>query len=99
MLIFWEKNADMSKIKGVLVLKSIFSETAFLCVLTYRISGLLFCMALFCHTNLFCMISTFWLTASTKLFRNKENQMAAFYISSLVQSVLNVLNMILNKHR
>ena len=24
------------------------------------------------------MTSTFWLAASTKLFRNKENQMAAF---------------------
>ena len=33
-----KKNADISKIKRVLVLKGIFSETAYVCVLTYQIS-------------------------------------------------------------
>ena len=34
MLIFFEnKNADISKIKGILALKGIFSETKYLCVL------------------------------------------------------------------
>ena len=36
---FLQKNADISKIKRVLVLKGIFSETKFVCVLTYQISS------------------------------------------------------------
>ena len=39
MLIFFQKNADIIKIKGVFVLKSIFSETKYVCVLTYQISS------------------------------------------------------------
>ena len=38
-LIFFAKNADISKIKGVLVFKGIFSETTYVCVLTYQISS------------------------------------------------------------
>ena len=37
MLIFYKKNADISKIKRTLVLKVIFSETTYVCVLTYQI--------------------------------------------------------------
>ena len=36
MLIFCKKNADISKIEKVVVLKSIFSETKYVCVLTYQ---------------------------------------------------------------
>ena len=36
---FSKKNADISKIKEVLVLKGIFSETAYVCILTYQISS------------------------------------------------------------
>ena len=39
MQIFLQKNADISKIKGALVLKDIFSKTAYVCVLTYQISS------------------------------------------------------------
>ena len=35
--IFLQKNADISKIKGMLVLKGIFSETKYKCVLSYQI--------------------------------------------------------------
>ena len=35
---FLHKNADISKIKGFFLLKGIFSETAYVCVLTYQIS-------------------------------------------------------------
>ena len=45
-VLFWQKNADflkknpdISKIKGVLVLKVIFSESAYECVLTCQISS------------------------------------------------------------
>ena len=38
MVLFLPKNADTNKIKGVLVLKDIFSETAYVHVLTYQIS-------------------------------------------------------------
>ena len=37
---FFAKNADISKIKKALVLKRIFSETKYVGVLTYQISGL-----------------------------------------------------------
>ena len=33
------KNANISKIKGILVLNGMISETTFACVLTYQISG------------------------------------------------------------
>ena len=36
---FLQKNADISKIKTVLVLKGIFSETAYVCVLTHHTSS------------------------------------------------------------
>ena len=36
---FFEKKADISKIKKTLVLKSIFSETKCECILTYQISS------------------------------------------------------------
>ena len=36
MLIFCKKNAEISKIKVVLVLKGIFSETTYVCVLTHQ---------------------------------------------------------------
>ena len=36
---FLLKNRDISKIKKVLVLKSIFSKTTYVCVLTYQISS------------------------------------------------------------
>ena len=36
---FLQKNAGISIIKEVLVVKSIFSETTYLCVLTYQISS------------------------------------------------------------
>ena len=36
---FLQIKADISKIKGILVLKDIFSETTDECVLTYRISS------------------------------------------------------------
>ena len=39
MLFFCKKNTEIRKIKMVLVLKSIFSETAYVCVLTYQISS------------------------------------------------------------
>ena len=39
MLIFRKKNTDISKTKGVLVLKGIFSETKYVRVLTYQISS------------------------------------------------------------
>ena len=38
---FLQKNADISKIKGVWVLKGIFSETTYVCVLTYQTSSFL----------------------------------------------------------
>ena len=34
---FFKKNADISKIKGTLVLKGIFSETTYVCLLTCQI--------------------------------------------------------------
>ena len=34
-----KKNADMSKITEALALKGIFSETTYVCVLKYQISG------------------------------------------------------------
>ena len=37
MLNFAPKNVDISKIKGALVLKAIFSETIYMCVFTYQI--------------------------------------------------------------
>ena len=37
MLIFCKKNADIGKIKGVLVLKGICSKTKYVCVLMYQI--------------------------------------------------------------
>ena len=37
--IFFSKNADISKIKRDLVLKGIFCDTTYVCVLTYQISG------------------------------------------------------------
>ena len=85
-MIFHTQKTYISKIKGLLVLKSIFSETA----------NLLFCLTLFYHTKLFFVLSTFQLAASTKLFTNKENRMATFYTSRLVQSVFNFLDMTLN---
>ena len=36
---FLEKNPDISKIKGILVLKGIFSQNKYVCVLTYQISS------------------------------------------------------------
>ena len=36
---FWQKNAGISRIKRILALKGIFSETTYVCVLTYQISG------------------------------------------------------------
>ena len=36
---FWQKDADISKIKKTLVLKGIFSETTYVCILTYQISS------------------------------------------------------------
>ena len=36
---FLQKNADINKIKKALVLKDIFSETTYVCVLTYQISS------------------------------------------------------------
>ena len=33
------KNANISKIKGILVLNGMISKTTFACVLTYQISG------------------------------------------------------------
>ena len=39
MVIFLQKNADISKIKGILVLESILSKTTYVCVLTYQISS------------------------------------------------------------
>ena len=38
MLIFYTKNADISKIKWFLVLKSLFHKTTHVCVLSYQIS-------------------------------------------------------------
>ena len=37
--IFCKKNADISKIKSVLVLKDIFSKSAYACVLTYQVGS------------------------------------------------------------
>ena len=37
--ILLQKNANISKIKEVLVLKGIFSETTYMCILTYQISS------------------------------------------------------------
>ena len=39
MVIFLQKNANISKIKGILVLESILSKTTYVCVLTYQISS------------------------------------------------------------
>ena len=39
LMIFLQKNVDISKINRVLVLKGIFSETKYSCVLTYQISS------------------------------------------------------------
>ena len=39
MLIFCKESAGIRKIKEVLVLKSIFPETAYVCVLTYQLSS------------------------------------------------------------
>ena len=36
---FLQKNADISKIKWVLVLKIMFSETTYVCLFTYQISS------------------------------------------------------------
>ena len=36
---FLQKNAEISKIKGFLVLKGIYSETTYVFVLTYQISS------------------------------------------------------------
>ena len=36
MLIFCKKNADISKFKEVLVLNGIFSETTYMCELSYK---------------------------------------------------------------
>ena len=41
MLIFLQKNADISKVKEGLELEEIFSETTYVCVLTYKISSFL----------------------------------------------------------
>ena len=38
---FFQKNADISKIKKALVQKDIFPETNYVCVLTYRISSII----------------------------------------------------------
>ena len=40
MLIFCKKYPDIRKIKGVLLLEAIFSETTYVFVLTYQISSL-----------------------------------------------------------
>ena len=37
MLFFAQKHSDISKIGGVLVLKGIFSETTYVCLLIYQI--------------------------------------------------------------
>ena len=37
--IFYKKNVDISKVNRALVLKGIFSETTYVCVLTYQISS------------------------------------------------------------
>ena len=39
MVIFLQKNTDIGKIKGILVLESILSKTTYVCVLTYQISS------------------------------------------------------------
>ena len=39
MLIFCIENADISKVKGAMELKGIFSETVYVCVLTLQISS------------------------------------------------------------
>ena len=39
MLIFLQKNADISKIKGVLVLKGRISKSTYKCLLSYQISS------------------------------------------------------------
>ena len=72
MLIFCQINVYISKIKRVLVLKIIFSETTWLCVLTHQISSFLFCMTIFCYTKLSCMTLTFQLAVSNTLFMNKK---------------------------
>ena len=36
---FLQKKADITKIKGVLILKNIFSKTTYVCILTYEISS------------------------------------------------------------
>ena len=36
---FLQRNADISKIKRALVLKVTFSETTYVCVLTYKVSS------------------------------------------------------------
>ena len=36
---FWEINAYISKVNGALVLKGIFSEAKYVCVITYKISS------------------------------------------------------------
>ena len=38
---FLQKNADISKVKRVLVLKGIFSETPYVCVISYHIQSFL----------------------------------------------------------
>ena len=37
---FLQKNTNMSQIKKALVLKGIFSETTYVCILTFQISSL-----------------------------------------------------------
>ena len=39
MLILCKKNTGISKIKGILVLKGLFSKTTYACVLSYQISS------------------------------------------------------------
>ena len=36
---FLQKKADITKIKGVLILKNVFSKTTYVCILTYEISS------------------------------------------------------------
>ena len=36
---FLQKNADVSKIKEILILKGMFSENVYTCVLTYQIAS------------------------------------------------------------
>ena len=36
---FFSKNADISKIKGILILKGVFSKTTYLSFITYQISS------------------------------------------------------------